>query len=425
MSAQAEPEDSQEDHNAELADLVAQLEAPKFARLSRHMANLPVARDELRLPAAAYGLHDTELLVRKFGVAASHGCWAATWVYQQAFLPVGLWDDANVVAFLKDRLTVAKRDLDGHPDQYAILYGEAQQKGDSQYIPTATLAFYYLATNIAAAMSGAAMDEIGYHFRATFGAHFEQFGFATPQSMASASPGDVRRFALDLLNAPSSHYFLAREGRVCVVPVTEHGLYLAETGGDPAAATVTSTLALDVPGLSDLQALLDAKATSEADLQAFLSEHEHFLLGLDDGYCEIHPHVTLSSPANTKLIPDFMIRLEDAARFAFIELKTPGARMLSGDLGSGKVGRDAAHAIKQLIDYADAVSTTKARAELRATIGTAPFDPDLVVVIGRGSPHKRHVWNSVRAGLPSVQLVSYDYLLERACSSRVRYLSQR
>lgn len=403
----------------DLADLVSQLEASKFARLMRFMASLPIPIDALELPAAAYGVGDTELLVRKFGQPGSFGLWAATWVYQQAYLPVGLWDETSIVAYLTERLTTGKRDLEAHPDSHSILYGSAQQKSDGHFIPDATEAYYYLATNVAAPLSDAAMGTIGDHFREHFGPRFEQFGFAMPQSMAKAGPGQVRRFALDLLNSPSSYYFVAREGRVSVVSVTEHGLYLTGTGDTRAAATATSSLSLDFPGLADLDALVGSRATSEADLQAFFTEHPHFLLGLDDAFCEVTPHVVLASPAGTKLVPDFMVRLEDPSRFALIELKKPTARILAGNnRKAGVVGQVAAQAIKQLIEYTDAVSASSARAELRRSIGAAPFDPCLVVLIGRGSPNQRHVWSGIRAGLPDVQLVTYDFLLERARISR-------
>lgn len=415
----AEAHDPHRDPHHDLADLVSQLEAPKFVRLARYMANLPVDRDELELPAAAYGVGDTELLVRKFGQPGSVHGWAATWVYQQAFLPVGLWDEGSIVAHLKERLTIAWRDLRHHPDYYSILYGEAQQPADG-YLPLARDAFYYLATNIAAPLAGEAMDAIALHFREAFGPHITQFGFATPQSMAAAAPDQVRRFAVDLANSPSSYYFVAREGCVQAAPVTEHGLYLSRSSGAAEAATATSLLAIDPPGLADLNAMLRSRATSEADFQAFFTEFPHFLLGLEDGYCEITPHVALASPAGTKLIPDFMVRLEDPSCFALIELKKPTAPLLVHSRDASVVGQSAAKAIKQLLEYTDAVSTNGGRAGLRKAIGWAPYDPSLVVLIGRGSPTKRFHWSSGRSGLPGVQLVTYDFLLERARLSSAR-----
>ncbi|MGN7126742.1 Shedu anti-phage system protein SduA domain-containing protein [Methylorubrum thiocyanatum] len=404
----------------DLSGLVSQLEAPKFARLMRFMANLPIPGDELSLPAAAYGLYDTELLIRKFGVPSSFGAWAATWIYHQAYLPIGLWSEELIVAYLREKLTRAKHDFNDYPNARTMLDGAAQQRGDGQYIPNATDAFYYLATNISEPLSDAAMDAVGYHFRNKFGSEFNQFGFATPQSMAEANPEDVERFTLDLLNSPSSYYFVAYEGRVSVAPVTEHGLYLTGFGKRPSLATAASCLPLnsDPAGLADLNALVASPMTSEADLQAFLTEHPHFLLGLDDGHCQVRAHVALASPMNTKLVPDFMVQLENEGQFALIELKKPTASIVN-DTNPQVMGKVAAQAVKQLMEYTDAVSSSSARAALRRRIGVAPFDPYLVVVIGRGSPNRRYTWSSIRAGLPDVQLVTYDFLLERARISRM------
>jgi len=46
--------------------------------------------------------------------------------------------------------------------------------------------------------------------------------------------------------------------------------------------------------------------------------------------------------------------------------------------------------------------------------GTAPYEPCLVLVIGRGRPDHRYEWKSARSGFPKVEIVSYDYLFERA-----------
>ena len=128
-------------------------------------------------------------------------------------------------------------------------------------------------------------------------------------------------------------------------------------------------------------------------------------------------HVALASPVGTKLVPDFMVRLENAGQFAFVELKKPTASIVNG-ANTKMVGKVAAQAIKQLMEYTDAVSTSLARTQLKKSIGAAPYDPFLVVLIGRGSPNQRYIWTGIQAGLPSVQLVTYDFLLERAHTSR-------
>lgn len=398
--------------------LIAQLEAAKFVRLVRHMADLPIDRDNLRLPAMAHGLRRTELLVRMFGKISALSSWAATWVFQLSYLPVGLWTEEAVVSHLKRSLTHAFADLAAHPESHQILYASDQRQEDVLQYPIATDAFYYLASNIASALTDSALDRVGKHFRKKFGGAIQQFGMATPQSIAQSAPDESKRCLLDLLNMPSSYYFVAREGRISVVPATEHGWYLVGRGEDPAPATATSTLGSHVIGLSDLEGLVNSRRTSEADIQHFLAEHPHFLFALDERYVEVRPHVGLLSPAETRLVPDFLVRHEESSRWDMIELKKPAAaiRLTRGRVeGAGKY---AAHAIRQLMEYRDAVSTPQARLALTRAYGASPFEPCLVVLIGRGSPKSQFRWRSPRQGMPDVSLVTYDFMLERARAAR-------
>lgn len=412
------PNDLAPDASEVFSELISQLEATKFARLVRHMVNLPLDKDNLRLPAMAHGLSRTELLVRMFGRISALSSWAATWVFQPTYLPVGLWEETTIVSHLKRSLTQAGSDLQAHPDPHSILYGSDQREADVYQYPVAMDAFYYLATNVASPLTDDALNDVAAHFRTKFGGDIQQFGIATPQSIAQHSPTEVRRYALDLLNMPSSYYFVAREGRISVVPATEHGWYLVGRGDGPAPATATSALDLDVAGLADLEALVNSRGTSEADLQCFLTEHPHFLFALDERFCEVRPHVGLVSPAGTRLVPDFLVRHEDSSRWDMIELKKPSAPIRATRGGADRAGQHAAHAIRQLMEYTDAVSTPSARSALTKAYGASPFEPCLMVIIGRGAPTSQFRWRSDRVGLPEVRFVTYDYLLERARQSR-------
>ena len=361
--------------------LISQLEAVKFSRLVRHMANVPIEPDNLRLPAMAHGLGRTELFVRMFGEISALSSWAATWIYQPAYLPVGLWGEAVVVSHLKRSLARAWHDLQSLADPFGVLYGSGQGQDDVYQYPMTIDAFYYLASNVASPLTEAALNRLAAHFRSHFGERIQQFGIATPQSIAQRAPAQARRYLLDLLSMPSSYYFVAREGRISVVPATEHGWYLVGRAAGAAPATATSALSRDIPGLSDLEALVNSKRTSEADLQTFLAEHPQFVFALDERYCEIRPHVGLVSPVGTRLVPDFLVRHEDSSRWDMIELKKPTApiRVTRGCVGG--VGKHAAHAIRQLMEYTDAVSTSQARAALTKAYGASPFDPCLMVLI--------------------------------------------
>lgn len=398
--------------------LIAQLEAAKFVRLVRHMADLPIEPDNLRLPAMAHGLSRTELFVRMFGRISALSSWAATWIFQLAYLPVGLWREESVVRHLQRALTRAAQDLSTHPDAHDVLYGFDQRETDLLQYPVATDAFYYLATNVASALADEALDRIARHFRRKFGRGIQQFGLATPQSMAGGARSETERYILDLLGMPSSYYFMARQGRISVVPATEHGWYLVDRGGNMAPATATSALPRNDDGLSDLEALINSARTSEADIQRFLQERPHFIFALDERYAEVRPHVGLVSPASTALVPDFLIRHEDSSRWDMIELKKPSAPIRVTRRRVEEIGKDAAHAIRQLMDYRDAVSTPSARKALTKAYGAAPFEPCPLVVIGRGTPKSQFRWRSSRAGVPDVRLVTYDFLLERAREAR-------
>lgn len=353
------------------------------------------------------------------GKVSSFNSWAVSWIFQSAYLPVGLWSEASVVTHLKRSMTAAQKDLDAHPDPYSILYAEEQREKEFMQFPIATDAYYYLATNVGAALSESAVNQLARHFRRRFGERSGasgvpiHFGISTPGALEEHRGDELQRFLIDLLNMPSSYYFVAREGGVSVVPATEHGWYLLN-GGEPRAATATSILRHDVGGLADLEQLINARSTSEADLQAFLSEHPHFLFALDERYCEISPHVALAGPGGTKLVPDFLVRLEESSRWHMLELKKPAAPISASRGIAGRAAKHAAHAIRQLLDYSEAASTGAGRAALRKAYGCAPYDPSLVVLIGRGAPNSRFRWRTSRAGLPDVQLVTYDYLLERA-----------
>lgn len=411
---------------------MSQLEEAKFARLLRFIANLAEEGDHLRLPAMAHGLPRSELLVRMIGEVSSFNSWAVSWIFQSAYLPVGLWSEASIVSHLKRTMTAAQKDLDAQPDPYSILYAEEQREKELMQFPIATDAYYYLATNVGAALSESALNQLAQHFRRRFGERpgasgvRMRFGVSTPGALEEHRGEELQCFLVDLLNMPSSYYFVAREGAISVVPATEHGWYLLN-GREPRAATATSVLGQDVPGLADLEHLINARSTSEADLQAFLSEHPHFLFALDERYCEIRPHVALAGPGSSKLIPDFLVRLEDSSRWHMLELKKPAAPIFASRGVAGRASKHAAHAIRQLLDYSEAASTGAGRAALRKAYDCAPYDPSLVVLIGRGAPNSRFRWRSSRAGLSDVQLVTYDYLLERAqkASERNRSLGDQ
>jgi hypothetical protein len=245
---------------------------------------------------------------------------------------------------------------------------------------------------------------------------------------------ETRQFIVDLLNTPSSYYFLAREGEISVIPTTEHGAFLAsnentsiERPRTGLSTVLTSALSpencANATALPEFKALIDSERTKEADLQCFLKTYPQFLFALDERYCEIRPHVCLFDPRGERLIPDFMLRVEDSDIWDIIELKRPQHSLTVRNHGIEKASAAAARAIAELLQYRDFFSIRNNRNRIMHRFGTAPYEPCLVLVIGRGRSTERYEWRTALAGFPRVQIVSYDYLFERAqdCS---RFLSK-
>jgi hypothetical protein len=262
------------------------------------------------------------------------------------------------------------------------------------------------------------------------GQRHPRFGIGTPETVAKNSESELKPFILDLINTPSSYYFIAREGHVSVTPVIEHGIFLASntklndksrTSG--LCTVVTSALSSEnsrgAPGLSELKALIDSTSTKEQDLQVFFETNPQFLLGLDDRYCDIRPHVCLLDSRGERLIPDFMARVEDSNIWDVIELKLPQHSLMTRNKREAKPSAAAARGIMELLQYRDFFSVRQNRDKVKNRFEIAPYEPCLVLVIGRGQAGERYEWQSARTGFPCAKIVSYDYLFERAkqCSS--------
>jgi hypothetical protein len=413
-----------------LTDLISQLEEPKFLRLFRHLVDQPDPQGEerLNLAAAPIGLRDTELWVKPAGRISSVRSWAESWVFQIAHLPVGAWTQPVVSAFAESRLARVFDALKEVDEPLNLLLGDHLECArEGLFAPTKCT--YHFFTNAIVGLDETSVTRITDIARRLFEERFGtsagrdiSFGLGNPETvLGNAFREHAETFVLDLLNMPSSYYLLARQGEIIVAPATEHGAFYAYA---PACrfqgATATSSLPKSHPawakGLSDLQTLINAPRTKEADLQKFFEEYPQFLFALDDRYCEVRSHVGLIDGSGTSLIPDFLVRLEGAAGWDAIELKRPQHSITVGRHGH-KAAKSAAAAIAQLLTYRDFFALHENRRRVADRFGTAPYEPCLLVVIGRGSPNTPFRWRSARPGVPDVKIVTYDFLFERARES--------
>jgi len=432
------------DDATELPSLLSQLEESKFVRLFRHIVNssasVPKEGVDSGKPAVALDLPDAELY---FKFAASVGSWghhSAAWLFQIAHAPAFLPIDEFSHTFFSGHLKRAFANLkQKYPDlqrwragpEYLAAFNSASEGCES----------YYLFTNICGNTSAEALENFSETAHKLYseivgipeGRH-PKFGIATPETLMERAGVETRQFVVDLLNTPSSYYFLAREGEISVIPTTEHGAFLAsnentriERPRTGLSTVVTSALpsanCANATALSEFKVLIDSKRTKEADLQCFLTTYPQFLFALDERYCEIRPHVCLFDPRGERLTPDFMVRVEDSDIWDIIELKRPQHSLTVHNQGIEKPSAAAARAITELLQYRDFFSIRNNRNRIMRRFGTAPYEPCLVLVIGRGRSSERYGWRTALAGFPRVQIVSYDYLFERArdCS---RFLSK-
>lgn len=234
----------------------------------------------------------------------------------------------------------------------------------------------------------------------------------------------VVRFLIDVANAPSGYYLLAREGQISVIPAVEHGLFFAR-GSEPTAfagggvtavaASATAPSRLISSGLiSAFEHLLNARNVKEREIQEFIEVHPQLLSSLDEKYCEIRPHVCLYDATGERLVPDFMARIQDSNLWDVIELKLPSDVLTVNRHAVQKASAGAARGISELLRHRDYFTVRDNRRRVLERLGTAPYEPGLVLIIGRGYSASRFEWNSVRTGFPRVRIVSYDYVFEQA-----------
>jgi hypothetical protein len=419
-------------------DLISQLEESKFLRLFRHLSDLQQgpSNDRLGQPAIPLDLPDAELSVKVAGKIGLRS-WVDSWVFQIAHLPSCLWEREFIDGFIERRLRQAFQNLNEKANPLEVLRG----RSNAEWFDQVQGCDYYLVTNVCHGLDDNALS----HFSDKAHAIFEdvlkvpreqhpRFGIGNPDTMFLNGRSVVEQFILDLLDMPSSYYFVAREGRISIVPVIEHGSFFASGEVKNCAppvggfATVTSAQPGDncvrLPGLSDFETVLNSSKTKEADLQEFFKTHPHFLFALDERYCEIRPHVCLVDAKRERLVPDFMARIEDSCIWDIIELKRPQHAFTVRTDGIGRASAIAARGVAGLLQYRDFFSSRDNRQRVTKTFGTAPYEPSLVLVIGRGRTSERYEWRSARAGIPRVQVVSYDYLFQRASECRT-YFSER
>lgn len=416
-----------------IEDLLPQLEEAKFMRFFREFALDDMEPERTTVPL---DFPDAEVFLTT--IEDDHACVVGSTFQQVAHLPAALWHSDIVGLFLEKSLRQAFKNLGGREDLVRVLDGSRTVQRAYELFGVREEHFpedYALFTNLP---NDVLIDreEISQYARDLCHRMLDiprqscpYFHLVTPESVMSASGANqVKQFLIELLNTPSGYYFVAREGRISVASTTEHGTFFAPGPGgatvDPGlSAVITSTLPTsDV--LSEIETLVNIPGIQERDLQGFFESHPELLFAFDEKYCEIRPHVCLVDNKGDRLIPDFMARLHGSNLWDVIELKMPRDPLTVLHGRTEKPSAQAARAIAELLAYRDFFAIRSNRQRIENRFDIAPYEPCLVLVIGRGRSNDRYEWESCRPGFPKVQIVSYDYLFERAREIRAALSSE-
>jgi Domain of unknown function (DUF4263) len=423
-----------------LVSLLSQLEESKFLRLFRFMASAATKGAD-STPIEPVDLPNVEMQMKR--VEASRYYDGANWFFQIAHLPGSLWHHENIKAFIEKSLTEAFTDISRRDDLVGAMLGKnVFGRADKNSWPIEWSGYgsdYYFFTNVC---GQALTDEYNNYYASRARALFTRivgveptnnprFGAGTPETFVSFDGERIKSFIVELLNIPSRYYLIAREGRISVAAVTEHGSFFASGGGGnqrsphPFVATATSTVSkltdITRQTLSDFEDLLNSRSVREADIQHFIADNHSLLFALDDRYCEVRPHVCLYDANGERLVPDFMVRLEDANIWHAIEIKMPRDSMTVKFNQQQRPSAQTARGIAELFNYRDYFGKRDNRARATRHFGAAPYEPCLVLVIGRDRSAEKYEWVSANRAFPKVDIISYDYLFERAreCHARL------
>lgn len=180
------------------------------------------------------------------------------------------------------------------------------------------------------------------------------------------------------------------------------------------------TVATDIFGAQHevelFERLINDPNTAESQLQRFFEDHPHFLPM--QSLMEALPQVRLRDTDGKLLIPDFVLKPIVAAlrdsNWEVLDIKKPGARLLTSISSHPKLSEEAHKALAQLSDYGDYFADPTNAEEVERVLGQRLRYPTLAVLIGRLPPEElipelekqQHRERTVR-------LVTYDEVLER------------
>jgi hypothetical protein len=197
-------------------------------------------------------------------------------------------------------------------------------------------------------------------------------------------------------------------------------LYRVEEAGERERAALAKISVVAGPGvvtwdaIEELEQLLGKDSTSESDFQKFFERNPRFLLG--DNYCHLHSQIVLLSE-DGDLIPDFFVE-RPGTRFAdILELKKPGAKIVSGSGRRRGFSAELTQALNQVREYRNFFENKATREEFYRRYGFRAYRPSVCIVIGRSWEYVDHMERiQIEDEYKNVRVLTYDDILARAKS---------
>ena len=166
--------------------------------------------------------------------------------------------------------------------------------------------------------------------------------------------------------------------------------------------------------IEELEDLMNSRAASEQEFQAFFERHPDFILTEDHKNARAHL-VLEGEPQQGPLIPDFVLEpVEQAGLADLLELKLPFVDLFVLKKSRMRFSAAVAEACAQLREYSAFFDDSRNRTAVLQKYGLIAYRPRLFLVIGRRPRVDPIDAKRVVSDLPPrVEIRTYDDLLER------------
>ncbi|WP_299617432.1 Shedu anti-phage system protein SduA domain-containing protein [Pelagibius sp.] len=164
--------------------------------------------------------------------------------------------------------------------------------------------------------------------------------------------------------------------------------------------------------VAEFEWLINKHDVSEYDIQRFLEDHPHFLLGIE--YKQLHSQLTLVRGDREDLRPDFFLEKLDGDFCDIVELKLPRSKLVVGKPNRRTFSSGVISALGQLREYRNYFDDPAHRKAFHNTYGLTAYKPRIQVVIGRKSdfldPYERQ---ALQEEVSHLEILTFDDILER------------